>query len=54
MVNSMMTCSFMHASILKTGKLFVSEEDEANFIFKCREFAINYQLYIFNRIQFNL
>lgn len=42
MVNSMVTCSFMHASILKTGKRYVSEVDEANFIFRCRDFAKNY------------
>ena len=43
MVNSMVTCSFMHASILKTGKRYVSEVDEASFIFRCRDFAKDYE-----------
>lgn len=44
MINSMVTTSLMHASILKTGKNFVSEEDEAEFIFRCRQFAKEYRL----------
>ena len=44
MVNAMVTTSLMHASILKTGKNFVSEEDEADFIFRCRQFAKEYRL----------
>eukprot|EP00210_Caulerpa_lentillifera_P002186 g2100.t1 len=44
MVNSMVTCSFMHASILKTGRKYVSEADEANFMFRCRHFARNYEM----------
>ncbi|CAD7703857.1 unnamed protein product [Ostreobium quekettii] len=44
MVNAMVTTSLMHASILKTGKNFVSEEDEAEFIFRCRQFARDYRI----------
>lgn len=43
MVISMVTCSLMHASILKTGKRYVSEEDEADFIFRCRQYAKGYR-----------
>ena len=32
----------MHASILKTGRKYVSEVDEATFIFRCRDFAKDY------------
>ncbi|CAD7700088.1 unnamed protein product [Ostreobium quekettii] len=44
MINAMVTTSLMHASILKTGKNFVSEEDEAEFIFRCRKFAKDYRM----------
>ncbi|GMH34123.1 hypothetical protein BSKO_01957 [Bryopsis sp. KO-2023] len=43
MINSMVTCSLMHASILKTGRRYVSEEDEAEFIFHSRQYAKGYR-----------
>jgi len=42
MVNCFVACSLILASILKTGKRYVSEEEEADFIWRCRAFNLNY------------
>jgi hypothetical protein len=39
-VNAMMMCGLIHASILKSGRAYVTEEEEADYIFRCREFAL--------------
>ncbi len=40
--NAMMACSLIHSSILKTGRAYVSTEDEADFIMRARTFALRY------------
>ena len=39
-LNSMMICGLIHASIMKTGHDYVSEEQEAEFMAACRDFAL--------------
>lgn len=42
--SSMVMCGLIHASILKMGRAFVTEEEEAEFIHRCREFALRWRL----------
>ncbi|KAK9864777.1 hypothetical protein WJX84_005167 [Apatococcus fuscideae] len=42
-LNSMMICGLIHASIMKVGHDYVSEEQEAEFMASCREFALRFQ-----------
>lgn len=42
-VNAMMMCALIHASILKSGPEYVSDAEEADFMSRCRQFAIRYQ-----------
>ena len=39
-VNAMMMCALIHASILKSGPEYVSDAEEADFMSRCRQFAI--------------
>ena len=39
-VNSMSTCGLVHAALMKTGKMYVAESEEAEFMKRCREFAL--------------
>ena len=39
-VNAMSTCGLIHAALMKTGKLYVAESEEAEFMKRCREFAL--------------
>jgi calcium release-activated calcium channel protein 1 len=43
MLNSMVLCSFMLCSILRNGKTYVSEAEEAEYLFRCRAFASEYK-----------
>ena len=43
MLNSMVLCSFMLCSILRNGKTYVSEEEEADYLFRCRRFALEFK-----------
>lgn len=43
MVNAMVTSSLMLASILKNGKTYVAEEEEAEFMARCRSFSVHYK-----------
>ena len=43
MLNSMVLCSFMLSNILRNGKSYVSEDEEAEFLFACRKFALSYK-----------
>ena len=36
----MTMCGLIHASILKMGRTYVTEEEEAEFIHHCRTFAL--------------
>ncbi len=38
--SSMTMCGLIHASILKMGRTYVTEEEEAEFIHHCRDFAL--------------
>ncbi len=38
--SSMTACGLIHASILKMGRSYVTEEEEAEFIHHCRDFAL--------------
>jgi hypothetical protein len=38
MLNSMVLCSFLLCSILRNGKTYVSEAEEADYLFRCRAF----------------
>lgn len=42
MVNCFVACSLILASILKTGKRYVAEEEEEEFMWHCREFFLGY------------
>ena len=42
-LNSMILCSFILSSILRNGKTYVSEEEESEFLTRCRRFALHYQ-----------
>ena len=42
MLNSMVLCSFMLCSILRNGKTYVSEDEEADYLYRCRKFALEY------------
>ena len=39
-VNSMSLCGLIHAAVMKTGKMYVAESEEAEFMKRCREFAL--------------
>ncbi|CAL8469231.1 g8772 [Coccomyxa elongata] len=41
--SSMTACGLIHASILKMGRSYVTEEEEAEFIHHCRDFALRYK-----------
>ncbi|CAK0784313.1 hypothetical protein CVIRNUC_007517 [Coccomyxa viridis] len=41
-VNSMSLCGLIHAAVMKTGKMYVAESEEAEFMKRCREFALQY------------
>ncbi|CAK0784312.1 hypothetical protein CVIRNUC_007516 [Coccomyxa viridis] len=41
--SSMTMCGLIHASILKMGRSYVTEEEEAEFIHHCRAFALRYK-----------
>ena len=43
MLNSMVLCSFMLCSILRNGKTYVSEAEEADYLYRCRRFALEFQ-----------
>jgi calcium release-activated calcium channel protein 1 len=43
MLNSMVLCTFLLSSILKRGKSYVSEDEEAEFLTRCRKFAHHYK-----------
>ena len=43
MLNSMVLCSFMLSNILRNGKTYVSEDEEAEFLYACRKFALGYK-----------
>ena len=43
MLNSMVLCSFMLSNILRNGKTYVSEDEEAEFLYACRKFALHYK-----------
>jgi calcium release-activated calcium channel protein 1 len=43
MLNSMVLCSFMLSNILRNGKTYVSEDEEAEFLYACRAFALSYK-----------
>jgi calcium release-activated calcium channel protein 1 len=43
MLNSMVLCSFLLCSILRNGKTYVSEAEEADYLFRCRSFSANYK-----------
>lgn len=38
----MTACGLIHASILKMGRSYVTEEEEAEFIHHCRDFALRW------------
>ena len=38
----MVLCSFMLSNILRNGKSYVSEDEEAEFLYACRKFALSY------------
>ena len=42
MLNSMVLCSFMLCSILRNGKTYVSEDEEAEYLYRCRRFALEF------------
>lgn len=42
MLNAMVLCSFMLSNILRNGKSYVSEDEEAEFLYACRKFALSY------------
>ncbi len=39
-INSMSLCGLIHAAVMKTGKMYVAESEEAEFMKRCREFAL--------------
>jgi len=43
MLNSMVLCSFLLCSILRNGKTYVSEAEEADYLFRCRAFSKHYK-----------
>lgn len=43
MTNAMVTCTVMLAAILKNGKLYVSSEEETEFMIRCKKFAANHR-----------
>lgn len=43
MLNSMVLCSFMLSNILRNGKTYVSEDEESEFLYACRKFALHYK-----------
>ena len=43
MLNAMVLCTFILSSILKRGKSYVSEDEEAEFLFRCRKFAAHFK-----------
>ena len=42
MVNSMVQCNLILAAILKNGKTYVSEAEEEEFMFRCRNYSFHY------------
>lgn len=36
----MSLCGLIHAAVMKTGKMYVAESEEAEFMKRCREFAL--------------
>ena len=44
MAQAMVTSSLMHASILSSGKSYVDEEAEAEFLHQCLHFAARYEV----------
>ena len=41
-INSMSVCGLIHAAVMKTGKLYVAESEEAEFMRLCRQFALRW------------
>ena len=39
-INCMSVCGLVHAAIMKTGKLYVAEAEEAEFLGRARRFAL--------------
>ena len=39
-INCMSVCGLVHAAIMKTGKLYVAEAEEAEFLRRARHFAL--------------
>lgn len=39
-MNAMSTCGLIHAALMKTGKMYVAESEEAEFMKRCHEFAL--------------
>ncbi len=52
MTIAMVTCTLILGSILKNGKLYVNEEAEEEFMFKCKAFVVNYKEGIVRRPPF--
>lgn len=44
MLNVMVLCSFMLSNILRNGKLYVSEDEEVEFLYVCCKFVLLYVL----------
>lgn len=42
-LNAMVLCSLMLSSILRNGKQYVSDEEESDYLFRCRRFAAFYK-----------
>lgn len=40
--NAMVICTLIHASILKTGRSYISSQEEADFMARARQFAARY------------
>lgn len=39
-INAMSLCGLVHAAVLKTAKLYVDESEEAEYMRRCRDFAL--------------
>ena len=42
--DAMVLCSFMLSNILRNGKSYVSEDEEAEFLYACRKFALSWNI----------
>lgn len=39
-INSMSLCGLIHAAVMKTGKMYIAKAEEAEFMRRCRAFAL--------------